>query len=208
MKLSILICSIPKRYLFLSRLINCFQEQLGQPIATNYLKHSNSNPYELYRYNYGEVEMLIAIDNEKISIGDKRNLLLNNAQGEYVSFFDDDDEPTPIYISEAMEGISKGVDACSLIGLLTTNGERPQTFIHSMEYNGWFEKDKILYRFINHLNVIKKSIAASIGYAYRNHGEDRDYSERLQKSGLVKTEYKVKDTIYLYKYISGKPHKK
>ena len=205
MKLSILICSIPKRYVFLTNLISCFQKQLGEPVKTEYIKDM---PCELHRLNYGEVELLIAIDDEKLSIGNKRNLLLNNSFGEYIAFFDDDDEPTPIYISEVMNGINQGVDACSLHGELTTNGINPQIFLHSKEYKGWYEKNKILYRFCNHLNCIKKQIALQVKFPEISHGEDKDYSTRLQLSGLVKTEYKVKDTIYLYKYISGKPHKK
>lgn len=178
MKLSILICTIPEREAFLNRLLNILTEQNG------------------------DYELLINGSNQ--SIGAKRNFLLAEASGEYVAFIDDDDTVSEHYISHLMDGINKGVDCCSLTGIITDDGKNPRKFIHSDKYDSWFEKDNIYYRCVNHLNCIKKSIALQIGFPEKNRGEDHDYSMKLKKSGLIKTEHEIKPVIYYYEFRSRK----
>lgn len=156
---------------------------------------------------YSDVEILTDIDSYERSIGDKRNYLLNQAQGEMISFIDDDDWVASFYIQEVLQAIDDGFDCCSLIGEMKTNGVNPVIFKHSIEYNGWYEKDKILYRYLNHLNPIKKSIAMQIMFPPISHGEDKVYSQRLQDSKLVTTEYKIDGILYYYNFISGKPRR-
>ena len=69
--LSILICSIVER----EQLLKCL-----------YNKLSKQNVYE-------DVEILVYTDNKQISVGTKRNCLINNAKGKYVCFIDDDAFP-------------------------------------------------------------------------------------------------------------------
>jgi hypothetical protein len=107
-----------------------------------------------------------------------------------------------------MEGIEKGVDCCSLRGVITWDGTKPEVFEHSIKYNEWKTNEQtepIRYeRFINHLNCVKKSIANEIKYAEISHGEDRKWSEDLMKSGLIKTEYYIDSVLYHYRFISNK----
>lgn len=182
MKLSILICTIPSRFAQLGRL----RSELNAQIL----------PYA------PDIEILINGQNK--SIGEKRNKLLQDAKGEYVCFIDDDDRISQSYIDLLMQGIYKCVDCCSLIGEITFDGKNPKKFIHSLDYKGWFEKNDVYYRGINHLNCIKTSIAKQIGFSNKNHGEDYDFSLALEQSGLLKTEHKIEQTIYYYQYVSKK----
>lgn len=181
MKLSILICHLPQRVVFLNRLFAILDPQIDPD----------------------QVEVLVD-ERPKTKIGRKRNDLLQGAGGEYLCFIDDDDRVSDNYISLLMEGINKGVDCCSLIGEITEDGKNPKKFIHSDKYDSWFEKDNIYYRCVNHLNCIKKSIALQIGFIEKNHGEDHDYSKRLKASGLIKTEHWIDETIYYYDWVSKK----
>ena len=176
MKLSILICTIPEREWFLNRVMAILSEQ------------------------HGDYEILI--NGSDKSIGRKRNELLSEASGDYVAFIDDDDTISPNYIPLVMEGIDKGVDCCSLTGIITDDGKNPRKFIHSDKYDSWFEKDNIYYRCVNHLNCIKTSLALQIGFPEKNNGEDHDYSLRLKKSGLIKTEHEIEPVIYYYEFRS------
>lgn len=178
MKLSILICTVPGREDFLNRLLGILTEQGG------------------------DYEILINATDK--TIGEKRNELLNAAVGEYVAFIDDDDKVSDNYVNLVMAGIDKGVDCCSLNGLITFDGQNPRKFIHSIKYKSWYENDGIYYRCVNHLNCVKKSIALQIGFPNKNHGEDRDYSIRLSESGLLKTEHWIDETLYMYEYRSNK----
>jgi glycosyltransferase involved in cell wall biosynthesis len=159
--------------------------------------------------NYiGLVEVVTLYDNGEKSIGTKRNELIQMAKGKYVAFIDDDDSISSDYIDLLIEGISKDVDCCSLRGVITWDGENPEIFEHSVSYNEWktnITGVSIKYeRFINHLNCVKKSIANNIKYAEISHGEDRQWSEDLMKSGLVKTEHYIPSVIYHYIFKTNK----
>lgn len=142
------------------------------------------------------------------TIGEYRQIMIDQVDTEYVVFIDADDRIHPKYFELVFNGINKGVDAIGLKGEITTNGQRPFTFIHSVKYSKWAEvreKGKITYvRPINHLNPIKTSIARQIGYNNLKHGEDMDYSMRLSQSGLIKSEHFIDQVIYFYLYQSRK----
>ena len=185
MKLELLICSIEKRDYFLNRLINILKPEMR-----------SSTHYQVY------------IDNGTMSIGRKRNLLLQQSPADYVAFIDDDDRVSDNYIPLLMEGIEKGVDCCSLRGIITDDGNNPQVFEHSIKYNSYKtnpEGYEVRYeRFPNHLNCIKASIAKQFIFPEKNHGEDTDWAMQLYKSGLIKTEHYIPEVIYFYDYISNK----
>lgn len=186
-KLSILICSIAKREKMLKSLLEKIDE---------------------YKFNYfKEDEIEILIDKrEGITIGEKRDFLLNNAKGEYVAFIDDDDMITDSYFKEIRKGIDGGFDCCSLRGIMTWDGYNPEIFEHSIKYHAWNTTyNYIKYeRFPNHLNCIKSSIAKQIKFPHLWSAEDRDWSKKLYESGLIKNEYFTDKIIYKYQYISYK----
>ena len=47
---------------------------------------------ELSEFNKAQVEVITLSDNKKMMLGDKRNLMVEMAQGEYRQFIDDDDK--------------------------------------------------------------------------------------------------------------------
>lgn len=141
------------------------------------------------------------------TIGQKRNDLLQSATADYVAFFDDDDRPNARYILNVMEGINKGVDACSLRGIITWDGQSPEIFEHSIKYPEWKTNTtgEIKYeRNTNHLNVVKREIAQQFKFPETNFGEDHDWSQQLYASGLIKTEHYIDEVIYHYDYIPNK----
>ena len=154
-----------------------------------------------------EVEVLIEKDNREMTIGEKRNKLLHRANGEYVCFVDCDDEVSKDYIEKILKAIESKPDCCSLRGVITWNGERPEVFEHSLKYCEWKTNDTGYPKYercINHLNVVKSSIAKQFKFPEINHGEDRIWSEAIQLSGLLKTESFIDSTLYHYKFIQNK----
>ncbi len=178
--LSILIPTMPKR-----------AEQLAQLLAK-------------LKAQIGTYPIEILTDDSDATIGAKRNTLLQSAKGEYLCFFDDDDIPAEHYIYSIMSAIQSNPDCCSLNGVITTDGKNPKRFIHSIQYNSWFEKEEVYYRPPNHLNVIKSSIAKQFPFPEKNFGEDADWSMAICKSELLKTEAVIDETLYYYKFISVK----
>lgn len=187
-KLSILICTLPKRHNLFQSLLHDLYNQIG-----------NSH-----------VEV-IWDDNEFDSIGEKRNRLLNKAKGKYLCFVDDDDSVSKNYIDRLLWASSFDKDCASLRGVITTDGENPLIFEHSIRYKEWKTNKPgesphatAYERFPNHLNMIRSSIAKKFKFAEINHGEDFDWSKKIHESGLIKTEQQIPDIIYLYKYVTNK----
>ncbi len=186
--LSILICTIEGREDFYSRL----QGELIRQIK---------------KYNLlGEIQILNSKDKRgEYSIGHKRNLLLQNCEGEYEMFIDDDDmvcdDALPLIINMIKQN---NPDVISLNGILTTDGQDPKSFIHSLVYSEWFEKHGVYCRPPNHLNPMKTSIAKQFKFPDISHGEDMDWSMQIQKSGLLKTEFSIGKPFYFYEYTSIK----
>ncbi len=197
MTLSILICHLPKRKNFLDALLRSLDDQ----IAGDY-DEDGTDQY-LWKQNYQDVEILIHASPYD-SVGEKRNRLLNSAIGDYVCFIDDDDRVIEKYISLLFAGIHKGVDCCSLKGIITEDGLNPKTFIHSIRYTSWYEKDGIYYRYPNHLSCIKSSIAKQFRFPEINTGEDHNWSTQIFDSKLIKSEHWIEEPIYFYDYRSKK----
>jgi glycosyltransferase involved in cell wall biosynthesis len=184
-KLSILICTLPERKDFLNRLFDILDSQLSCDVEV----HTDPWP-------------------KPFTIGQKRNHLLLKAKGDYICFIDDDDRVSENYISLLMEGINKGIDCCSLTGIITEDGNNPLVFQHSIKYQQYKTNPEgmpVRYeRYPNHLNCIKASIAKQFRFPEINHGEDTDFATQIFKSGLIKTEHWIEDVIYHYDYRSKK----
>ncbi len=207
-KLSILIPTIADRRPLLLRLVKSICSQFTYAPHTELylpsLVHGTFTiSFPLDKCNNNAVEIIINYF-EKDSIGEKRNCLLNYASGEYVCFIDDDDRIDNDYFKEIFIGIEKGVDCCSLEGIITFDGQNPKHFTHSIQHDSYYEKDDVYYRFPNHLNCIKASIAKQFKFPETNHGEDTDWAHQIHNSGLLKTEHTVTKTIYYYDYITKK----
>jgi hypothetical protein len=151
---------------------------------------------------YHKVEVLFFKDNKHHTVGYKRNSLIQAARGKYTSFVDDDDEIHKDYVKMIYDKLLKGPDCVSLTGIITQNGNNPQTFIHSLRYKRWFSYKGIYYRPPNHLNPIKKNIAIKVKFANKNNGEDAQWSMQIQKLGLLKTQEEIDTPYYFYKFTS------
>jgi glycosyltransferase involved in cell wall biosynthesis len=187
MKLSILIPTLPERENFLGMLMASFKDQL-----------KNS-----------DVEVIIDDTDQSISIGEKRNRLLDKAKGDYISFVDDDDIVSRDYVSSILYEITNMPDVIGMHLLHYHNYQLKGLTYHSLKYNKWWEephenypKLKKYYRNPNHLNPVKRELALKVKFPHINMGEDRDYSMRLLP--LLKTEKMINHPIYAYLYRSFK----
>lgn len=154
-----------------------------------------------------DVVVMKHVNKGERSIGEYRQMMLEQVETDYIAFIDADDRISAKYIEKVYEGIDKGAKAIGFKGQITTNGQRPFTFIHSMRFSKWADvrnRGTITYqRPLNHLNPIRTDIAKQIGYINLKHGEDLDYSNRLKASGLVKLEdeHFIDEIMYYYLYV-------
>lgn len=180
-------------------MLRCLLSELHNQMKQLY---NTENPKVL---SFSDIEILINT-NEHNTIGKKRNELLDKAKGKYVCFFDDDDQPGKNYIFTLMRGIEEDPDCISLRGIMTTDGQNPELFEHSIKYSSWKTTDNTIKyeRNPNHLNCIRASIAKQFAFPEINHGEDHKWSQKLQESGLLKKEYYTEEILYHYKYVTNK----
>lgn len=186
-RLSILICTIPSRAASFGRLITELRDQM---------------------LVYAPAVGIIHNASTDLSIGAKRNWLLEKAESDYTCFVDDDDFIFENYIDLLMKAADTDCDCASLKGIITFDGKGDKVFEHSIKYKEWrtVAGSEVTYeRYPNHLNMIKTSIAKQFKFPEINHGEDADWSTQIHNSGLLKTEHYIPEVIYYYRYVTNKP---
>lgn len=181
MRLSILVCTLVSRKQLLEELLIRLSSQL----------EARDN-----------VEIVIKEDNGEMTIGDKRNLLLDEARGKYVAFVDDDDLVAPDYVDKVIKATLNEPDCCGIEGMVTFDGGVSKKFVHSIQYKNWYEHGGVYYRCPNHLSPVKTELARQVRFPGRSMGEDQDYSMRLLP--LLKTEEYIEGILYYYRYRSAK----
>ena len=183
---SILICTLDERAKLFDRIYNQLNEQITKLGLEN------------------EIEILYCKDNREYSVGFKRNLLIQQAQGEYTCFVDDDDLVHTNYIKMIYDALEQKPDCVSLIGIITFDGHYPTPFIHSIDYDNYFFQNGKYYRPPNHLNVIKRSVALQFKFPEINMGEDTDWAMRIARAKVLKTEAKINEPYYFYLFFYNK----
>lgn len=153
-----------------------------------------------------KVELTFLIDNGEKTTGEKRNILLDNAKGDYICYIDDDDLYAPNAIPLFLDAIEKHKpDVIGFPLMMTTDGANGEISTHSLRYNHWWQEQDPLqphknryYRNPNHLNPVKRELALQTRFPNMVVGEDRDYSMRLLP--LLKTEAFIDQVCYFYLY--------
>jgi len=184
--LSILICTLEKRKTVFDVLIARLERQRDE-------------------LSLGKrIQILSKCDNGEMSIGAKRNWLLDRAQGEYLCFIDDDDSVDEEYTKKIMEAIVDKPSCVMMIGVMNTNGQQRKRFEHSIKWWSYGEQNNVYFRPPNHLNPIRADIARRFKFPETDHGEDTDWAMQIRYSGLLENEIEIDKVIYHYNYSSKK----
>lgn len=185
MILSILIATVKERETIFNELLEEFERQLSE--------------HDLH----DKVQICYMQDNKEISIGHKRNILLDMAEGDYIVFFDDDDWPMEYYIPIIVQKLEEHQPDCLGYKIkMTTNGKDEVICEHSLKHAklGWqtMKSGPIKYlRNVTHFNVVKKRLANMIRFNNLRFGEDKIYSDKLTQ--ICKKEIYI-DVPYMFEY--------
>jgi hypothetical protein len=146
------------------------------------------------------LEICLEFDAKEMSIGLKRQSLLQKAKGKYMSFIDDDDDITDAYIEDLWACIQGGYHTMRLRGQMA---EYP--FVHSTEVSltspmATLDTPPVFQRPPNHLNPMLTDVAKLIPFKDAVRGEDLDWTLTLYRRGFLETEYRPDPsrTHYLY----------
>lgn len=185
--LSICICSIFTRSSYLERLLAVLRPQLGN-----------------------RVELLLSIDAGQVSIGEKRQRMIEQAAGLYVVFIDDDDLVSPDYVREILAAIHRRPEA----DCITYRSKRycdglyegDCTYSLSSPTNEGFtylDGFKTYQRFPYHVTPIRREIALKVGFESMDFREDTVFAERLRPH--LQTEEFIDAFLYEYWWRTQRP---
>jgi glycosyltransferase involved in cell wall biosynthesis len=204
MKLSILIPTLVTRRAFYQRL----HQHLSAQIAS---------------MGTHDVEIVVLEDNREKSIGEKRNILLSRAAGDFLVFIDDDDRVSDDYVKQVLEAIHKNPDAdCIVYDCICTidahkpTGGREFYCKYGIEYEytklepwgphnsykrpvreEWFGKPA-------HTMVYRSEIAKQCSFPHKNTGEDFDWVSQVWPK--VRKQVRIEQVLYYYDVVLGKKY--
>lgn len=151
-----------------------------------------------------------------VTIGQKRNDLLEKADGEWVVFVDDDDSIPGHYVDRVCKALLAYSPDCVGYKIACTFKDIQGKFVRSAiakvsrVYEDWYEnKDGFDYaQMIYHKNPVRKALAMQVKFPDQSFAEDYDYAKRLKP--LLKTEAFIDDYLYYYRFIEepGGPAKR
>ncbi|WLR44055.1 glycosyltransferase family A protein [Bacillus carboniphilus] len=181
--LSILIPSIPERMTHLARTVCELERQ------------AKNKP----------VEILVLLDNKKRTTGSKRSSLIQQAQGEFISFVDDDDRIATDYVDELLHVINKNPQADCINFLVEVDIaglSRKKTKYHSsLTYS---EDENFYYRKPNHIMCYARRIASQYKFPDTSYGEDDRWAHQV--CHLIRSEEVIDKVLYYYDYKLKRPN--
>ena len=180
--LSILICTLPSRV-----------TQYLPTIITDLNKQCQRQ----------ECELIYLGDNKRMTVGEKRNWLLDMASGDYVSFVDDDDKVSPQYAEIALQAIQQYPEtACFGIGGFKTQEQSPECLFnfdpsHGKSFKGLNADGKRSMNWLpNHICIWKYAYATRVKFPNKSLGEDHYWAEEQFRLGY--TFMQLKEQMYTY----------
>lgn len=142
------------------------------------------------------MEIVLRTFDRNMTLGTTRQAMVEEAQGEYISFVDDDDALSANYVS-TIRPLLEEVDYIGFIVQTFQNGTPLLPAYHSLKYPQWNGDNQGSYRDFSHLNPIKRELARQGRYV--GHGnEDVSWADSMRSLGIVKTESYVPEVMYFY----------
>lgn len=187
MKLSILMCTLPQPFRD-----GDFLKDIAEKITLQVRGRS--------------VQFLYLGDNKSMTVGEKRNHLMNIAKGQRIAFVDDDDQVTDDYVDKLLEYCELDFDCVGIGVKFTKDGLNESIYDYSFKKNINTRDPKrggmrVYGRMPNHLCLWKKEIAMRCKFPDLNIGEDHLWAEDQILKGY--SFFKTDPIIYHYDFRPG-----
>lgn len=134
---------------------------------------------ELKRQKTDQVELIYIFDNGQWSLGKKRNYIVDTAQGEYISFIDDDDWINHDYV----ETLLKEADNCQVLTFKTAHyidGVFNKDVVYSTT-KGNRDRGDFYIRWANAICCWKTEFSRKVKFSEITWAEDNDFGSRASK---------------------------
>lgn len=185
MLLSILIPSVPSRR-------KTFTQNILDQIET-----------QIESLNRSDVEVLNLYDNKTRKLGQKRNDLINLAQGKFLVFIDDDDVVSDDYLLQILNAIDNNSDTdCVVFDVICTVNDGTELLCKygiELEYNHVSPEQGITWTGKPaHTHVYRTELAKKCVFPLTNYGED--FAWVSQAWHLVTKQTRIEKVLYFYKH--------
>ena len=147
----------------------------------------------------GKIEILWLVDNWSMTLGEKRNRLIEMARGEYFSFVDDDDFVSEDYVDSLLEGMLYKPDVVTFQQDCDWNGLRGIINFRLGAENGEFLGNGQVDRAAWHVCAWRKDVAGGILFDSVNWGEDQEWANKANQ--LANTEHHLNKVLHIYQHI-------
>lgn len=174
--LSILVCSIAERY-------DGFAAQIQRQLYEQISRLADPD----------RVEVIVLTDTRSMTIGRKRNHLVNMASGRYTVFVDDDDEISDNYVDALLTATASGADVLLFNLEYRFNGVSKRVIRHSLRFTDDSRRGLNTPR---HTSAVRREIALRLPFVETSYGEDFNWAQRLLS--VAKTEHVIDETLYVY----------
>lgn len=181
--LSVLICSTHTRW-----------QTFGQNIQAQVWTQYGALPPEYQE----RVEILMLTDNKAMMLGQKRNIMVDAAQGRYVVFVDDDDRIDLSYLMSLLDATDADADVITFLVSVSLNGGTPKLCRYSKDFRRDANTRTGYERLPNHICAVKRELAAKVSFPNVAYGEDSAYSKLLLPH--LRTEHHIPRVLYHYDY--------
>jgi len=178
MKLSILICTLPEPF----REPNDLFKKLTYQAANK------------------SVQILYLGDNKSMSVGEKRNHLMDTCKGDRIIFVDDDDYVSDNYIEKLLEYCELNFDCVSIGVRMTHNNEMERIYDYTFKQNINKRENgqRVAGRMPNHLCLWRKKIALRCRFPDKSLGEDHEWANAQIIKGY--SFFDTKEILYHYDF--------
>jgi hypothetical protein len=147
------------------------------------------------------VEIIVLTDNKQMTLGHKRNVMVDVAQGIYVVHCDDDDRLSDDYIRTLLDATESGADIITFLVSVSLNGEPPKICRYSKDYAADHNTADGYFRLPNHICAVRRDLARKVSFPSIPYGEDSGYSKLL--APLLGTEHAIDRILYHYDYATA-----
>lgn len=183
------ICITNNRPLLLQRAIACFERQdyANKELVISYPKSDVMTKNVINQISeMSDIKILRIERNDNENLGTARNSAIQQANGEYICIWDDDDWYNINRISHQYNAISKGpFKASVLTHILMFDFETKESFLSG-------------YRHWEGTLLCEKSVMSKYLYLDKEKGEDTSVLHELSSNNLL---FHIKDASQLYIYI-------
>lgn len=174
LKWSILIATLGRRSTKLRRLLGEFAPQMPTDRSVEVIAYRN----------HGEKPL-----------AEIRQALVEDAQGQYISFVDDDDHLPDYYIPEVLTRLD-GVQYVGWQMQAYQDGQPLKPTFHSLRYGRWYEDNSGYYRDVSHLNPVLIELARKVDFRRGLPPEDVSWVDQMRH--FVTTEHYIDRVMYHY----------